>query len=105
MVSLVELDWERERIYLLSSIASLLLVFHGELMRRRKVKTVPAARLFKAEDGLPWEAYIAGSPNADNRAGYLEKVKSTNAAVMSEVASSITTQSGQVEKGQLLDCA
>ena len=36
IVSLVELDWERDRIYLLSSIASLLLVFYSELMRRRQ---------------------------------------------------------------------
>jgi hypothetical protein len=37
IVSLVELDWERYRIYLLSSIASLLFVLGSELKRRRRV--------------------------------------------------------------------
>ncbi len=36
IVSVVELDWERERIYLLSAVASLLLVLYGEVMRAGK---------------------------------------------------------------------
>jgi len=36
IVSLVELDWERSRIYLLSAIVSMLLVVRSELVRRRK---------------------------------------------------------------------
>jgi hypothetical protein len=35
IVSLVELDWERNRIYLLSSLASIALVVWSELVRRR----------------------------------------------------------------------
>jgi hypothetical protein len=34
IVSLVELDWERNRIYLLSSLASIALVVWSELVRR-----------------------------------------------------------------------
>ena len=37
IVSLVQLDWERDRIYLLSSFAALLLMLWTELSRRRKV--------------------------------------------------------------------
>ena len=37
IVSLVQLGWERDRIYLLSSLAALLLVFWMELSRRRKL--------------------------------------------------------------------
>jgi hypothetical protein len=38
IVSLVQLDWERDRIYLFSSIASVLFVLVSELMRRRKIQ-------------------------------------------------------------------
>lgn len=38
IISVVELDWERDRIYLLSSIASVLFVLVSELMRRRKIQ-------------------------------------------------------------------
>lgn len=37
IVSLVQLDWERGRVYLLSSISFLLLIGWSELVRRRKV--------------------------------------------------------------------
>ena len=37
IVSLVQFDWERDRIYLLSSLAALLLVLWMELSRRRKL--------------------------------------------------------------------
>lgn len=37
IVSLVQLDWERDRIYLLSSFAALLLMLWTEWSRRRKV--------------------------------------------------------------------
>ena len=37
IVSLVQLDWERNRIYLWSSFAALLLMLWTELSRRRKV--------------------------------------------------------------------
>jgi hypothetical protein len=37
IVSLVQLDWERDRIYLLSSFAALLLMLWMERSRRRKV--------------------------------------------------------------------
>src|SRR5579863_5692798 len=68
IVSVVELDWERQRIYLLSSAASLLLVFYGELVRRRKVQRVPTERAFKPAQGVPSEVYVAASPDTDNQA-------------------------------------
>jgi len=50
MVSVVELDWERERIYLLSAVASLLLVLYGEVMRSRKVQRVRSGSIRRRED-------------------------------------------------------
>lgn len=72
IVSVVELDWERERVYLLSSIASLLLVFYGELMRRRKVQRVAAERAFTAVKVVPQEAYVSDSVPPDDRAHHIE---------------------------------
>lgn len=42
IVSVVELDWERDRIYLLSSLASLVLVVWSERLRRQKQKATAA---------------------------------------------------------------
>ena len=53
IVSVVELDWERERIYLLSSVASLLLVLYGELMRRPKVQRLPLKELSRPPKAFP----------------------------------------------------
>jgi hypothetical protein len=63
IVSLVELDWERYRIFLLSSIAFFLFVLGSELTQRRRVQQVTAEPAFKTDEGVPSEAYIAGSPN------------------------------------------
>jgi len=52
IVSLVELDWERGRIYSLSAIASLLLVLYGELIGRRRVQRVAAEGVFTAGPGV-----------------------------------------------------
>ena len=53
IVSVVELDWERDRIYLLSSVASLFLVVWSERWRHRKLK---------ATVGVP-TTQQAGSPD------------------------------------------
>jgi len=90
IVSVVELDWERERIYLLSSVASLLLVLYGELMRRPKVQRLPTERAFKTAEGVPSEVYVAASPDNDNQA---------------EVRSCRTTQADHPERSRMLDCA
>jgi len=90
IVSVVELDWERQRIYLLSSAASLLLVLYGELMRRRKVQRVPTERGFKTAQDVRSGIYVAASPDTDNQA---------------EVCSGRTTQADHPERSRMLDCA
>ena len=90
IVSVVELEWERQRIYLLSSAASLLLVLYGELMRRRKVQRVLTERGFKTAQDVPSEIYVASSPDTDNQA---------------EVRSGRTTQADDLERSRMLDCA
>jgi hypothetical protein len=61
IVSLVELDWERYRIFLLSSIASFLFVLGSELARRPRVQQVATERAFKTGEGFPSEAYVSDS--------------------------------------------
>jgi hypothetical protein len=78
IVSLVELDWERYRIYLLSSIVSLLFVVGSELTRRPRVQRVATERAFKTGEGVPLDAYVVGSPNTDYQANYVEKVEPTS---------------------------
>lgn len=51
ITSLVELDLEGGRIYLLSSTASLLLILCGELLRRRKATNQLNARAFATGEG------------------------------------------------------
>jgi hypothetical protein len=104
IVSLVELDWERYRICLLSSIASFLFVLSGELTRRRRVQQVATEGAFKTGEGVPSEAYVAGSRHTDYQADYFEKVKPASAAI-GEVASCRTTQADQPERSRMLDCA
>jgi hypothetical protein len=86
IVSLVELDWERYRIFLLSSIASFLFVLGSELTQRRRVQQVATERAFTTGEGAPSEAYVAGSRNADYQAEHFEKVEPIGAAI-GEVAS------------------
>jgi len=104
IVSLVELDWERYRIYLLSSIVSFLFVLGSQLTQRRRIQQVATERAFKTGDGVPSEVYVAASPNTDDQADYFEKVEPTN-AIMGEFASCETTQADHPERIRLLDCA
>jgi hypothetical protein len=104
IVSVVELDWERYRICLLSSIASLLFVLSRELSRRRRVQQVATERAIKTGEGVPSEADVAGSPHTDYQADYFEKVEPTSAAV-GEVASCRTTPADHPERSRMLDCA
>jgi hypothetical protein len=89
IVSLVQLDWERDRIYLLFAIASLLLVFYSELMPRPQAQRVPIKTAFTTGDGVSAEAYVAASPDTDNQA---------------EVCSG-RTQADHPERSRMLDCA
>jgi hypothetical protein len=104
IVSLVELDLERYRIYLLSSIASLLFVLGSELTRRRRVQQVATERAFKTGEGVSSEASAASSPSTEYQAGYFEKVEPANAAI-GEVASGRTTQDDHPERSRMFDCA
>jgi hypothetical protein len=104
IVSLVELDWERYRIFLLCSIASFLFVLGSELTQRRRVQRVATERAFKTGEGIPSEAYVADSPNTDDQPDYFEKVEPTAAAI-GEVASCTTTQADHPESSRMLDCA
>lgn len=72
IVSLVELDWEHDRIYLFSSIASLLFVLGSELTRRR-IQRVASERAMNTGEGVSSRVYVGGSPNSDYQAGYVEK--------------------------------
>lgn len=72
IVSLVELDWERGRIYLFSSVASFLLVLYSELMRRRRIQSVGEGVFKTGQDIVPSEVYVSGSLPADNRAQHIE---------------------------------
>jgi hypothetical protein len=104
IVSLVELDWERYQICLLSSIASLLFVLGSELTRRRRVQQVATAGGFKAGEGVPSVAYLAGSPSTDYQAVHFEKVEPASAAI-GEVASCRTAQADHPGRSGMLDCA
>jgi hypothetical protein len=77
IVSLVELDWERGRIYLLSSLASLVLVVWSELARRRTAeKRINRAALPTAECVSPL-ACVADTQHATQQADHFERGEST----------------------------
>jgi hypothetical protein len=68
IVSVVQLDWERDRIYLLSALASLVLVVWSEMVRRRAAeKTIPAGGLRTAE-GVSSLARVPYTPHATYQA-------------------------------------
>jgi hypothetical protein len=71
IVSLVELDWERDRIYLLSSLASLVLVVWSELVRRRRTaeKAITGEALTTAE-GVSPVACVAYTQHASHQADH-----------------------------------
>lgn len=75
IVSLVELDWERGRIYLLSSIASLLFVLGSELMRLRRVRQASPERAFTTGEGLSSKLTLRPR-QIPGSADYYEKVAS-----------------------------
>lgn len=85
IVSLVELDWERDRIYLLSSLASLSLVVWTELLRRRKVQKATAVGALTTGDVASPEPCLACLPHPHDRAHRLERIEPT-ASAKEEVA-------------------
>jgi len=85
IVSLVELDWERNRIYLLSSLASIALVVWSELVRRRTAERKLAGGSRPTAEGVSPLACMAYAHPARHQADYFEKVEPTAAPVEEEV--------------------
>jgi len=75
IVSLVELDWERDRIYLLSSLASLLLVVCSERLHRRKVQKATTGGALTAEQVVSPETRLAYLPHPRNQTYVPEMVE------------------------------
>jgi len=83
IVSLVQLDWERDRIYLLSSIASMLLILYCELTRRHRVQRV-AAQVAFTPTNISGEAYTSESLHPGYPVNQIEK--GCSGAALEEVA-------------------
>ena len=81
IVSLVELNLEPCRLYLLCSIASLLLVFGNELKRHRKVQKGTTERVIKTQEGFSSETYVAYSLHLQRLKDRFEKVEPTSAVI------------------------
>jgi len=69
IVSVVEFDWERYRIYLLFSIASLALVLHSELMGRRSVRGTSAEKECDTKSRASSGAHATDPPGLVDQAG------------------------------------
>lgn len=63
IVSLVELDWERDRIYLWSSLASALLMLWAELSSRRNVHRPVTANKLVPEQRVSPQTSVAYLPD------------------------------------------
>ena len=74
IVSMVELDWERDRVYFLSSLASLLLVVWTELLRLRKAQTATTTEELRAEQMILPETRLL-LPNPHDRSPLLKMVE------------------------------
>ena len=74
IVSMVELDWERARVYFLSSLASLLLVVWSELLRLRKAQKITTAEGLRAEQMVLPETRLV-LPNPHDHSLFLKMVE------------------------------
>jgi hypothetical protein len=79
IVSLTELDWERDRIYLMSSIASLLLVLGSERKRLRNVQN-GLGRVFARGKDVSSEACAEYPPHLHDRVNRFERVEPVSTA-------------------------
>jgi hypothetical protein len=73
IVSLVELDWERDRIYLLSSLASLVLVVWSELVRRRTTKETITRGALTTAEGVSPVACVAYTQRSPHQADHFDQ--------------------------------
>lgn len=93
IVSLVELDWERYRIYLLFSIASLSLVLHAEWVRCHRVQRETEVKAFQTCANLSSDTLASGSLHLDNQTEDTDEGPSRGAtkAALSTMASTAST--------------
>ena len=84
IVSLVELDWERYRIYLLSSLACLVLVLWTEVVRPRAAETITPEVLTTTE-GISPVVCVAYTHHAPHQADHFQKVEPTVASLGEEI--------------------
>src|SRR5579859_1853227 len=84
IVSLVELDWERSRIYFLSSLAALVLVVWSEILRCRATKGF-AREASPPAEGVSPPAFMAYPQHARYQVDHFARVEPTAAPVGEEV--------------------
>jgi len=77
IVSLVELDWERYRIYLLSSLACLVLVVWTEVVRRRTAEKTISPEVLMTAEGVSPVACVAYTHDAPHQADHFQKIEPT----------------------------
>lgn len=76
IVSVVELDWERVRIYFLSSLASILLLLWSELSARRKLQKAANRAALLTKQRVSTETCLVRLPDHDVQTHLLEIVDS-----------------------------
>jgi hypothetical protein len=74
-VSLVELDLERDRIFLMSLLASLLFVFWNELLHRRKAQQAGISGALSAEDAASSQACLPCLLHPDDKACQIDMIE------------------------------
>lgn len=82
IVSLVELDWERGRIYLFSSLTSLSLVIWTELLRGRRMQKATTTGALRTGQAVSSQACLAYVPLPPDRAHQLERIEPSAALDM-----------------------
>jgi hypothetical protein len=75
IVSLAELDLERARVFLFSSLASLLLVVWSEWMGRREVQNAAPVGALTPGEGISSVACVLYSQDPQQHAGHIEGVE------------------------------
>ena len=86
IVSLVELDWERDRIYLFFSVASLALVLWSERMRHYNAAKAVAAGALTAAEGASPQPGMEYSQSCRDQTDELQAVEPGAAGAPEEVA-------------------
>lgn len=85
IVSVVELDWERVRIYFFSSLASILLLLWTERSARRKLQKAPNRAVLPTKQRVSTETCLVRLPDHDVQTHFLEIVESDTTEAVSPV--------------------